>query len=109
LIFFFIENRIFRILTQKKDQPVIFFSAVLDPSSSSSSSSCTGSKKGGKGSKQSKRKAPDELWNEGNTPERLNPIDLYLVDSPPKSSTLTDPSVDVLCLLRYVIPWTNFS
>lgn len=70
--------------------------------SGSKKSSDSSSKKGGKGSKQSKRKAPDELWNDGNPPEHLNPVDNYLVDIPPKAWTNTDPSVDVLCLLRYV-------
>ena len=46
--------------------------------SSSTSKSDTGGKKG-KGSKQSKRKAPDELWNEGNPPEAVNPANLLMV------------------------------
>ena len=71
--------------------------------SGSKKSSDSSSKKGGKGSKQSKRQAPDELWNDGNPPDHLTiPVDNYLVDIPPKAWTNTDPSVDVLCLLRYV-------
>jgi hypothetical protein len=86
----------------------VHISALLDPSSSSSSSANSASSKKnadtsgkkGKGSKQSKRKAPDELWNDGNPPERQNALDIHLVEHPPKNSTLSDPSLDVLCLLR---------
>ncbi|XP_040569275.1 E3 ubiquitin-protein ligase TRIP12 [Lepeophtheirus salmonis] len=54
---------------------------------------------GGKGSKQSKRKViPDELWNEGIPPEHPSPLYTFLVDKLPKITT--DPSSDVLCLLR---------
>lgn len=67
--------------------------------SSSGASSSSGGKKG-KGSKHSKRKAPDELWSEGNPPERKNPLDAFLVDKLPKLSSIQDPSLDVLCLLR---------
>ncbi len=87
----------------------VHISALLDPSSSSSSSANSASSKKnadtsgkkGKGSKQSKRKAPDELWNDGNPPERQNALDIHLVEHPPKNSTLSDPSLDVLCLLRW--------
>lgn len=72
---------------------------VSGSASVSSSKSETGKK--GKGSKQSKRKAPDELWNEGNAPERTNPLDFYMVDKLSKvASVQDDPSRDVLCLLR---------
>ena len=68
--------------------------------------------KKGKGAKQSKRKATDELWNEGNVPERVNPLHPFLVEKLPRMSPSTyattvnspqngsDPSLDVLCLLR---------
>ena len=77
----------------------------------SSSGNTTGAKKG-KGAKQSKRKATDELWNEGNPPERVNPLHPFLVEKLPRMSPSTyttnissplngiDPSLDVLCLLR---------
>ena len=96
-------------IQKQLDDDALGFVALLDPSSSSSSSSsAAGSKKTadgaagkkGKGSKQSKRKAPDELWNDGNPPPRANPLDSFLVESPPKNSNLNDPSLDVLCLLR---------
>ena len=38
--------------------------------------------KGGKG--HSKRKAPDELWNEGTPPERVNPLQPFLSDKLPR-------------------------
>ena len=33
-------------------------------------------------------------------PERLNPLNPFLVDKLPRYSSLADPSLDVLCLLR---------
>ena len=80
-------------------------------SSKAESTSTPGGKKG-KGAKQSKRKATDELWNEGNVPERVNPLHPFLVEKLPRMSPSTyattvnsppngsDPSLDVLCLLR---------
>ena len=56
---------------------------------------------GGKGSNKSKRKAPDELWNEGQAPALQNPLTPFLVDKLPTSNpNLKDPSLEVLCLLR---------
>ena len=55
---------------------------------------------GGKGSNKSKRKAPDELWNEGLAPCLQNPLTPFLVDKLPTSNNLDDPSLEVLCLLR---------
>jgi len=55
---------------------------------------------GGKGSKQSKRKATDELWAEGNPPEGVNPLHPFLVTKPAKLGGVQDPSIEVLCLLR---------
>ena len=58
---------------------------------------------GGKGSSskgQSKRKATDELWTEGNPPESVNPLHPFLVARPAKLAGVQDPSVEVLCLLR---------
>eukprot|EP00092_Neocalanus_flemingeri_P014477 GFUD01015622.1.p1 GENE.GFUD01015622.1~~GFUD01015622.1.p1 ORF type:complete len:1754 (-),score=538.42 GFUD01015622.1:509-5770(-) len=56
-------------------------------------------KKGKGGKWHSKRKAPDELWNEGSPPERNNPLLNFLADKLPREY-LQDPSLDVLCLLR---------
>ena len=70
------------------------------PSSSSSKTDAAGGSKKGKGSKQSKRKAPDELWNEGNPPEAVNPANLLMVPNLSKMMNSEDPSLDVLCLLR---------
>lgn len=56
-------------------------------------------KKGKGGKWHSKRKAPDELWNEGSPPERQNPLVNFLADKLPREY-LQDPSLDVLCLLR---------
>ena len=55
---------------------------------------------GGKGSNKSKRKAPDELWNEGQAPTLQNPLTPFLVEKLPTSTNLDDPSLEVLCLLR---------
>ena len=66
----------------------------------------TNSKKGqkgsGKGSNKSKRKAPDDLWTEGQAPSMQNPLTPFLVDKLPinSSSQQDDPSLEVLCLLR---------
>ena len=73
-----------------------------EPSSASSSSAKKGessSKKGKGGKWHSKRKAPDELWNEGSPPDRVNPLINFLADKLPRDY-LQDPSLDVLCLLR---------
>ena len=81
-------------------------------SKADSSSGGTPSLKKGKGAKQSKRKATDELWNDGNPPERINPLHPFLVEKLPRMTQTTysvninstqtgsDPSLDVLCLLR---------
>lgn len=83
---------------------------VTSKTESSSGANQTGKK--GKGAKQSKRKATDELWNDGNPPERINPLHPFLVEKLPRMSPSTytsnlstpqsgiDPSLDVLCLLR---------
>jgi E3 ubiquitin-protein ligase TRIP12 len=60
----------------------------------------SGQKGGGKGSNKSKRKAPDEVWTDGQPPERRNPLAPFLVDKLPTSTSLEDPSLEVLCLLR---------
>ena len=57
-------------------------------SSKAESTSTPGGKKG-KGAKQSKRKATDELWNEGNVPERVNPLHPFLVEKLPRMSPST--------------------
>merc|ERR1719410_2827726 len=85
----------------------IYYRPAQDDSHSSSSSkpgtsgqSSSSSGKKGKGGKwHSKRKAPDELWNEGNPPDRVNPLINFLADKLPREY-LQDPSLDVLCLLR---------
>lgn len=73
-------------------------------SSVGSSQSRTGKSEAGKkgkgSSKQSKRKATDELWNEGTTPFRNNPLQPYLVNKLVGCPNLQDPSLEVLCLLR---------
>ncbi len=87
-------------------RPAVDKDAITTTSTGTTSKHKSDGKKGTKGSsKQSKRKAPpDELWNEGKPPERAGPLDSFLVDQLPKttssSSGLNDPSLDVLCLLR---------
>merc|ERR1719447_2461622 len=66
---------------------------------SGSASSSSGGKKGKGGKWHSKRKAPDELWNDGAAPDRVNPLINFLADKLPREY-LQDPSLDVLCLLR---------
>ena len=87
-------------------------SSAKQSSSKVESSAGTPGGKKGKGAKQSKRKATDELWNDGNAPERINPLHPFLVEKLPRMSPSTyttnisspqngiDPSLDVLCLLR---------
>lgn len=60
---------------------------------------CSSGKKGKGGKWHSKRKAPDELWNEGTPPDRTNPLINFLADKLPREY-LQDPSLDVLCLIR---------
>merc|ERR1719228_2063889 len=70
-------------------------------SSSKKGGECSGDfpgKKGKGGKWHSKRKAPDELWNDGTPPERHNPLINFLADKLPREY-LQDPSLDVLCLL----------
>ena len=74
--------------------------ATAAASSASTSSGKSGKEKKGKGSKQSKRKSVDELWSEGNPPERASPLTAFMVDKLPRFLNLQDPSLDVLCLLR---------
>merc|ERR1719308_24543 len=69
------------------------------PSSSKKGGECSSGKKGKGGKWHSKRKAPDELWNDGAPPERHNPLINFLADKLPREY-LQDPSLDVLCLLR---------
>ena len=81
-------------------------------SSKADSAGSAAAGKKGKGAKQSKRKATDELWNEGNPPERTNPLHPFLVEKLPRMTQTSyvtntnaiqsgvDPSLDVLCLLR---------
>ena len=46
--------------------------------------SSSSGKKGKGGKWHSKRKAPDELWNEGNPPDRVNPLINFLADKLPR-------------------------
>ncbi|XP_023345840.1 E3 ubiquitin-protein ligase TRIP12 [Eurytemora carolleeae] len=66
------------------------------------------SKKGKGGKGQAKRKAPDELWNEGVVPERPNPLISFLEDKLPKEFLHQDPSVDVLNLIRVLHALNRF-
>lgn len=82
-------------------RPISETQATNNSKNSSGANSKSDSGKKGKGSaKQSKRKAADELWSEGNPPERLNPLDAFLVGKLPKFMNIEDPSLEVLCLLR---------
>lgn len=90
------QELLFRPASEREDP----CASVPSSSTSSSSKSDAGGSKKGKGSKQSKRKAPDELWNEGNPPEVINPANLLTVPNLSKMMTSEDPSLDVLCLLR---------
>ena len=60
-------------------EPSTSSSSSKSKKDSSSSSSKQKSASGGKGSKQSKRKATDELWTEGNPPDSVNPLHPFLV------------------------------
>jgi len=80
----------------------IYYRPAAEEGSSSSSrkgGECSGSRKGKGGKWHSKRKAPDELWNDGCPPERTNPLVNFLAARLPREY-LQDPSLDVLCLLR---------
>ena len=71
----------------------------LHSASKKGESSSSSGKKGKGGKWHSKRKAPDELWNDGTPPDRTNPLMNFLADKLPREY-LQDPSLDVLCLLR---------
>ncbi|NWV09859.1 TRIPC ligase, partial [Ptilonorhynchus violaceus] len=45
-------------------------------------------------------KKHDELWHDGVCPSVLNPLEIYLISSPPENITFEDPSLDVILLLR---------
>ncbi|XP_073530509.1 E3 ubiquitin-protein ligase TRIP12 isoform X6 [Phyllobates terribilis] len=45
-------------------------------------------------------KKHDELWHDGVCPKIANPLDNYLISSPPENITFDDPSLDVVILLR---------
>ncbi|XP_066454272.1 E3 ubiquitin-protein ligase TRIP12 isoform X9 [Eleutherodactylus coqui] len=45
-------------------------------------------------------KKHDELWHDGVCPKIANPLDNYLISTPPENITFDDPSLDVVILLR---------
>lgn len=45
-------------------------------------------------------KKHDELWHDGICPSISNPLEVYLISSPPENITFEDPSLDVVILLR---------
>ncbi|XP_010136332.1 PREDICTED: E3 ubiquitin-protein ligase TRIP12 isoform X1 [Buceros rhinoceros silvestris] len=45
-------------------------------------------------------KKHDELWHDGVCPSVLNPLEVYLLSTPPENITFEDPSLDVILLLR---------
>ncbi|XP_047369481.1 E3 ubiquitin-protein ligase TRIP12 isoform X3 [Vespa velutina] len=70
-------------------------------SSKPGSSSQCGSRKGkGKSTKISSKRKEDSLWLEGIVPAQRCPLTPYLSPSLPPSVTISDASLDGLCLLR---------
>lgn len=67
------------------------------PGSSSQGSSRKGK---GKSTKISSKRKEDNLWLEGTVPPQRCPLDSYLSPVLPPSVTITDASLDGLCLLR---------
>ncbi|XP_053984508.1 E3 ubiquitin-protein ligase TRIP12 isoform X1 [Hylaeus volcanicus] len=67
------------------------------PGSSSQGSSRKGK---GKSTKISSKRKEDSLWLEGTVPPQRCPLDPYLSPILPPSVTITDASLDGLCLLR---------
>ncbi|XP_012262232.2 E3 ubiquitin-protein ligase TRIP12 isoform X2 [Athalia rosae] len=66
-----------------------------------SSSQSSGSRKGkGKSTKISSKRKEDNLWLEGTIPPPRCPLAPYLAPTLPLSVTITDASLDGLCLLR---------
>uniref|UniRef100_A0A7N5JTK9 E3 ubiquitin-protein ligase n=1 Tax=Ailuropoda melanoleuca TaxID=9646 RepID=A0A7N5JTK9_AILME len=45
-------------------------------------------------------KKHDELWHDGVCPSVSNPLEVYLISTPPENITFEDPSLDVILLLR---------
>ncbi|XP_053565804.1 E3 ubiquitin-protein ligase TRIP12 isoform X2 [Bombina bombina] len=45
-------------------------------------------------------KKHDELWHDGICPKVINPLETYLISTPPENITFDDPSLDVVILLR---------
>ncbi|XP_040838793.1 E3 ubiquitin-protein ligase TRIP12 isoform X9 [Ochotona curzoniae] len=45
-------------------------------------------------------KKHDELWHDGVCPSVSNPLEIYLIPTPPENITFEDPSLDVILLLR---------
>ncbi|NWS65657.1 TRIPC ligase, partial [Crotophaga sulcirostris] len=66
---------------------------------------CVGGKRGRAQTAPSKTsprnsKKHDELWHDGVCPSVLNPLEVYLISTPPENITFEDPSLDVILLLR---------
>ncbi|XP_067205522.1 E3 ubiquitin-protein ligase TRIP12 isoform X2 [Linepithema humile] len=80
-------------------RPVPEEDAVTCPKSGSSSQG--NSRKGkGKSTKISSKRKEDSLWLEGTVPSQQCPLAPYLSPTLPPSVTITDASLDGLCLLR---------
>lgn len=80
-------------------RPVPEEDAVTCPKSGSSSQG--NSRKGkGKSTKISSKRKEDSLWLEGTVPPQQCPLAPYLSPTLPPSVTITDASLDGLCLLR---------
>ncbi|KAH0952208.1 hypothetical protein HN011_000677 [Eciton burchellii] len=80
-------------------RPVPEEDAATSPKSGSSSQGS--SRKGkGKSTKISSKRKEDSLWLEGTVPSQHCPLAPYLSPTLPSSVTITDASLDGLCLLR---------
>ncbi|OAD60413.1 putative E3 ubiquitin-protein ligase TRIP12 [Eufriesea mexicana] len=83
----------------------IYYRPVPEEESATSpkpGSSTQGSSRKGKGksTKISSKRKEDNLWLEGTVPSQRCPLDPYLLPTLPASVTITDASLDGLCLLR---------
>ncbi|CAG0886042.1 unnamed protein product, partial [Darwinula stevensoni] len=69
-------------------------------STSGNGSSWASAIRAGKGGRGKGKKAGDRLWNEGEVPLQVSPLDQFLTSSLPPCVTVEDPSLETLALLR---------
>uniref|UniRef100_A0A2K5S3F9 E3 ubiquitin-protein ligase n=1 Tax=Cebus imitator TaxID=2715852 RepID=A0A2K5S3F9_CEBIM len=83
--------------------PTVLYKPVREDEESNKD--CVGGKRGRAQTAPTKTsprnaKKHDELWHDGVCPSVSNPLEVYLIPTPPENITFEDPSLDVILLLR---------